>query len=151
MFGGQGNDDVYGEDGDDDLGGDLGDDNLYGGTGNDRLLGGSGFDILNGGSGADTLDGGAWDDVLYGDFGADSFVVRNNSARDTIVDLNFEDGDRVLMERNINGSGIFDFDDLIDRAYDHRGGVGFDLGGGNTLVIGNQPPDQFLPQDFVFF
>ncbi|MCR5563167.1 MAG: hypothetical protein K6F46_07345, partial [Desulfovibrio sp.] len=92
LFGGEGNDTLYGKSGDDalvggegndTLNGGAGDDTLFGGAGNDELHGGDGDDTLNGeadndtlfgGAGNDYLDGGAGSDTLYGDDGNDIMV-----------------------------------------------------------------------------
>jgi Ca2+-binding RTX toxin-like protein len=79
LFGGAGNDKLFGRDpswsfwpdGDDLLFGGAGDDELDGDTGVDRLVGGDGNDFLEGGVGADRLDGGAGIDTAryYGSYG----------------------------------------------------------------------------------
>jgi Ca2+-binding RTX toxin-like protein len=58
LYGGYGNDRLYGT---------AGPDGLIGGYGNDILLGRAGDDTLNGKLGNDTLDGGGGDDFLFGD------------------------------------------------------------------------------------
>ena len=74
MFGGTGNDIVFGIGGDDQLFGEDGNDILYGDSvtsssiaGNDRLDGGTGNDFLQGGGGNDSLTGGDGNDTLVGD------------------------------------------------------------------------------------
>ena len=69
LFGGEGNDVLFGLGGNDHLYGGSGDDVLFGGSGNDHLYGGSGNDILFGGSGDDYLDGGEGRDILFGGSG----------------------------------------------------------------------------------
>ena len=80
IYGGKGNDQIYGGDADDSLsGGDgtdvvfggKGDDTLDGGPGNDQLVGGDGDDSLLGGPGNDNLYGGEGDDTLKGGKGSD--------------------------------------------------------------------------------
>ena len=51
-------DHIYGGDGDDDLFGDDSDDILCGGAGDDDLFGGATNDLLHGGAGSDRFDGG---------------------------------------------------------------------------------------------
>jgi Ca2+-binding RTX toxin-like protein len=80
LFGNEGNDRLYGGLGDDKLWGMDGIDTLIGRLGDDYLNGGAGNDRLGGGKGADTLEGGAGRDVLFG-----------ASAEDTIIDPASED------------------------------------------------------------
>ena len=70
-------------DGDDWLFGGEGNDVLFGLGGNDHLYGGSGDDILFGGSGDDYLDGGAGHDRLFGGSGND--IIKYDST-DFLVD-----------------------------------------------------------------
>ncbi|MGE4311485.1 calcium-binding protein [Desulfovibrio sp.] len=62
-----GNDWLYGGAGDDVLFGMGGNDHLYGGAGNDMLFGGSGDDYLDGGAGKDSLFGGTGNDIIVYD------------------------------------------------------------------------------------
>ncbi|MEM9004381.1 MAG: hypothetical protein AAGE59_12765 [Cyanobacteria bacterium P01_F01_bin.86] len=71
LFGGEGDDDIYGYRGDDVLYGETGDDDLYGGDGDDVLQGGTDHDFLSGHAGDDVLDGGTENDHLDGGLGAD--------------------------------------------------------------------------------
>jgi Ca2+-binding RTX toxin-like protein len=64
MFGGTGVDTVYGGSGNDTLTGNNGGDTLYGGSGNDTIAGGNGVDIIVGGRGADTLTGNNSNDIF---------------------------------------------------------------------------------------
>lgn len=70
--GGLGDDVIYGGDGDDIIDGGLGDDVIYGGDGNDLIFGGEGNDELWGEEGDDALFGGGGDDVIYGGDGNDN-------------------------------------------------------------------------------
>ena len=71
LYGGEGNDIVFGLGGKDRLYGDSGNDMLLGGSDKDTLEGGDGDDRLYGGSGEDTLKGGDGDDRLFGGSGDD--------------------------------------------------------------------------------
>ncbi|MGE4237665.1 putative Ig domain-containing protein [Hydrogenophaga sp.] len=79
LYGGAGNDWLFGDGGQDKLYGGSGDDVLFGGSGSDWLEGGEGDDVLlgdngNGGSdghGHDWIDGGAGNDTMWGDAGHD--------------------------------------------------------------------------------
>ena len=66
IYGGSGNDKLYGGPGNDTLHGGAGDDKLYGGDDRDHLHGGTGDDELYGEDGRDALYGGAGDDHLDG-------------------------------------------------------------------------------------
>lgn len=95
---------LWGEDGNDRLEGQSGRDTLNGGDGNDMLLGGEGNDLLLGGSGRDQLSGGAGQDRLTGNDGADSFIFSEAPGAgnaDRITDFSGEDGDRILLDRDI--------------------------------------------------
>ncbi|PCH67324.1 MAG: hypothetical protein COC12_11565 [Rhodobacteraceae bacterium] len=71
MDGGTGHDTLFGGSGNDALYGSAGHDTLVGGAGNDRLYGGNGIDILKGGTGDDDLYGDTGNDRLYGGLGDD--------------------------------------------------------------------------------
>ena len=62
---------LYGGKGDDQLFGSLGKDFLFGGDGNDQIIALSGDDYLDGGDGNDRLDGGFGNDILIGGNGDD--------------------------------------------------------------------------------
>lgn len=72
--GGGGPDHVWGGNGDDTIYGGGGPDSLYGGNGNDTLNGGGGPDALYGENGDDTLDGGVAPDLLDGGRGNDRLI-----------------------------------------------------------------------------
>ncbi|WP_318843216.1 Hint domain-containing protein [Gemmobacter serpentinus] len=66
IYGGAGNDTIFGQDDDD---------TLYGGTGNDSLDGGIDDDELHGDEGNDTLRGGQGADSMYGGDDRDTFII----------------------------------------------------------------------------
>lgn len=66
---------------------------LFGLGGDDSLAGVVGDDVLNGGTGNDTLEGGLGADTFY--FELDDIAAANST--DTIRDLNFQQGDTVLL------------------------------------------------------
>lgn len=76
-----GDDIIYGGDGNDMLFGLGGEDEMHGGDGDDMLLGGSGDDTLDGGRGDDYLSGGDGEDTVNGGEGVD--IIRYAS-EDTI-------------------------------------------------------------------
>ncbi|MEO1018907.1 MAG: DUF4114 domain-containing protein, partial [Pseudomonadota bacterium] len=105
QVGTDGNDILDGDDGIDALSGRGGNDQLRGFGNDDILAGAEGRDALRGGDGDDLLIGGANPDSLSGDAGADTFKYTGlGDARDTILDFNANDGDRL------------DISDLIDQA-----------------------------------
>ncbi|MEQ8393835.1 hypothetical protein [Thalassobaculum sp.] len=142
--GSAGDDDVlYGNQGADTLSGGAGDDVLFGGQGNDRLDGGAGNDILLGGVG---------DDRLVGGEGIDLFVIDSGGGLDTVADLKLQDGDRIALRIDINGTGIASFDDLMDRATDtDDGDVAIDLGLAGLLRIANVSTAQLSGDYFLFY
>ncbi|MFN0021094.1 MAG: calcium-binding protein [Pirellulaceae bacterium] len=79
LHGDEGNDVIYGGNGADLLFGDAGNDFLFGGNGADALFGGLGMDWLFGGNGADLLDGGDDEDWLFGGNGADLLLNGEHS------------------------------------------------------------------------
>jgi Ca2+-binding RTX toxin-like protein len=85
LLGGNGDDHIEGGDGADLLVGGQDDDTILGGEGDDVIAGSSGNDTLDGGAGRDTISGGGGDDLIFGgaggdfltgDSGADRFAVR---------------------------------------------------------------------------
>lgn len=77
ISGGSGNDIAYGGSGQDEIKGGPGNDSLYGESGNDTLSGGHDDDHLEGGTGNDTLSGNSGNDTLYGDSGTDTLKGGN--------------------------------------------------------------------------
>ena len=77
VYGGDGNDTIYGSVMEDRLYGEAGDDELYGGWSWDTIYGGDGNDYLSGGVYDDYVDGGAGNDIFTGApdvDGSDEFV-----------------------------------------------------------------------------
>jgi predicted extracellular nuclease len=99
-----------------------GDDVVRGLDGADILFGGNGEDSLYGGSGRDRLSGDNGSDWLVGGAGADVFVFARGGGRDTVVDFNLGEGDRLeiadgmrlvsLREVDTDGSGGVDATEL---------------------------------------
>lgn len=106
-----GDDIIYGGDGNDMLFGLGGEDEMHGGDGDDMLLGGSGDDTLDGGRGDDYLSGGDGEDTVNGGEGVD--IIRYAS-EDTIdggesIDIlsgNNEDGSLADIS-NVSNVEIF--------------------------------------------
>lgn len=75
LYGFAGDDTLRGGDGDDFLFGSVGDDALHGGDGDDELVGREGNDVLYGEAGNDVLRGGRHQDELFGGDGSDLLVA----------------------------------------------------------------------------
>jgi VCBS repeat-containing protein len=99
LFGTAADDLIRGLGGLDSVNGVDGDDYLDGGRGNDILIGGAGDDWLIGASGSDSLEGGTGADQFrfhgYSITGAGSTTPGHDT--DTIQDLNFADGDVIVL------------------------------------------------------
>jgi Ca2+-binding RTX toxin-like protein len=96
--------------------------NIYGGAGNDVVWGGDGVDNFRGGNGDDLLFGGRGDDDYYADDGADTLIGwSGNDLLEGDAIGTTGDGDRdvfVYLDDVPGGNGsdqIFDFDDGIDK------------------------------------
>ena len=111
LYGGAGNDILFGGSGNDTLYGESGSDVLSGGSGNDTLYGGTGNDVLSGGLGNDILVGGLSDDILKGDAGADTFTWLKGDteagkvAKDYIVDFSKSEGDKLDLSDLLDSDG----------------------------------------------
>lgn len=128
LYGNSGNDEIYGNDGTDKLEGHSGNDKLYGGNGTDDLNGGSGDDQLWGGGGNDTLAGGSGIDTLYGDSGNDT--LSGASGNDILFGGNGND--------TVNGNSG---DDVM------HGGMGNDImngHSGNDVMNGDAGGDKLI-------
>ncbi len=97
LVGGGANDTVLGGSGTSNQEGNDQNDLLVGGSGNDTIGGQNGNDTIFGNAGNDQIAGGAGNDFLSGDDGADSFRFGANFGHDTITDLNFAEGDRLVF------------------------------------------------------
>ncbi len=151
LWGGDDNDTLYGGKGRDRLWGEDGDDILSGGEDNDNLYGGAGNDHLNGGTGQDAMGGGQGDDTYYVDHVGDRVIESANAGKDTVVSyidyiLPSHVEDLQLRDAAKNGTG----NDLNNRIIgnnnqnDLSGGDGNDalLGyGGNDTLIGGEGAD----------
>ncbi|WP_421724303.1 calcium-binding protein [Bauldia sp.] len=97
----KGDDRLIGSDKKDTLLGFNGDDVIKGNKGGDTLGGQKGKDTLKGGNGKDVLDGGENKDTLEGGKGKDSFAFTTaaDGKGDRILD--FEAGERILLDNNV--------------------------------------------------
>jgi Ca2+-binding RTX toxin-like protein len=150
MSGDLGDDSLLGGDGDDSLSGGAGGDSLFGDSGSDSIFGGEGFDSLFGGIGDDVIVGGEGNDWLVGGAGADTFMFAGNSGElDVFPDFWYGE-DRIAIARNINGTGIDTFEELMAAGAAYHSGSRFELGGGNVIVV-PATPSELTAANFLFF
>jgi Ca2+-binding RTX toxin-like protein len=150
MFGGKGSDTLVGNDGFNLLFGDKGNDTLIGGDHGNFLDGGAGKDTVIGGDGNDILAGGAGKDMLFGGDGHDTFVFSSGGGRDLVMD--FQDGDILQIQRNINGLHVHDAADLMCRIHSDRdGNAVIDLGHGDSITLVDVSADDVKadPNSFI--
>ncbi|MEB2847244.1 calcium-binding protein [Endobacterium cereale] len=115
LLGGDGADWLFGGDDNDELDGGQGQDLLSGGSGSDTLRGGAGDDFLDGGKGKDRLfgdggndlfrlgaSGGDDDDIYTGGAGVDTYLIRDKIDDDTITDFNLAQGDRIVLDEDVD-------------------------------------------------
>ncbi len=152
---------IYGGLGNDKLDGYNGDDELHGGGGADMLTGGAGYDTLYGDAGDDILNGGAQDDVLFGGAGDDTLMATIAGGYD---EYHGENGYDVIVAesglKNINIARFYGVEEISwdgtslatvkgtlgDDIFDFTGvtltGIGgIDMQSGNDSVIGSIQDD----------
>ncbi len=152
LFGGTGNDSLfgsgsddllYGGDGDDSLDGDEGNDRLYGGAGNDEFYAGDGDDILDGGDGNDNLRGYDGADQLFGGDGDD----RLDGYDDADTYTGGAGTDRFMFYSGETGIGEVNRDAVSDFSRSDGDKLEMDFAGlafGNTQQLtGNDGADAF--------
>jgi len=98
VVGGKGGDALFGDAGDDIVWGNLGNDTLDGGDGADQVRGGQGDDSLAGGAGNDFISGDRGNDTETGGAGADVFHTSQDAGIDKVLDFNYAEGDRVMLD-----------------------------------------------------
>jgi Ca2+-binding RTX toxin-like protein len=98
VVGGKDNDSLFGDDGGDIVFGNLGDDTCDGGAGNDLVRGGQGNDTLSAGGGNDFVSGDRGNDTMVGGAGADMFHSSSDAGVDRVLDFDYAEGDRVLLD-----------------------------------------------------
>lgn len=151
LLGGKGADIIFGNGGNDTLIG--GDDYTDAADGDDILYGGEGDDAIYGNGGNDEIIGAAGNDSLYGGVGDDTFVVGWGNGADLIYDFEGAGkagGDKIRILKNVNDSGITDFDTLKAHATDDGTHTYFDLGDGHGILVANHTVDDFNDGDFDF-
>ena len=134
LNGNSGHDEIWGNQGDDKLNGQSGSDLLYGGSGSDELVGGSGDDILHGGGGDDDLTGGSGVDMLFGDSGDD--ILSGSSGNDIIFGGNGKD----TLNGN-SGNDILEGGGGNDNLNGHSGDDQLSGGSGQDRLVGGGGDD----------
>jgi len=164
LYGGTGNDELYGRAGDDHHFGGDGNDEIFAGSGNDMAEGGHGSDIIKGGPGDDTLQGDSGHDELYG--GLDDDTLMGGTGNDTLYgnsgsDILYGDsGQDHLRGGNdddqlyggagndqLRGDGGDDFisgGDGNDQLHGSNGNDHLDAGAGNDTLRGGSGDDHFV-------
>jgi serralysin len=134
IWGGDGADYIRGGSGTDNLRGNNGNDEIRGGDGNDRLYGHGGNDVLSGMNGHDKLYGGTNDDTLNGGNGNDTFIFNGDTGNDVIEDFG-NGADRLLFDTALLGGASNGQAIVNEFAQVTGGGVLFDFGGGNSVLL----------------
>ncbi len=143
IFGGVGNDVLDGGIDDDLINGEDGDDTIFGGQGNDVINGGEGQDLIYGGLGDDTIQGNLDDDTIYGDEGNDT--ITGSLTNDLVFGGTGDDeirggtGDDTLYGDDGNDfvQGGYGDDSITGGAGDDSLNGGF----GNDVIAGNDGSD----------
>jgi Ca2+-binding RTX toxin-like protein len=150
VFGFGGDDEIFGGHGSQLLLGGHGAETLVGGTGDQLLFGNKGDDLLIAGTGNQILAGGAGDDALVAGTGHDTFVFGSGGGRDVVMD--FQDGDVLQIQKNINGLNVSTARDLVDHIQsDADGNAVLNLGQGDSVtLVGVKAEDvQHNPSAFI--
>ena len=132
LWGGGGNDTLYGEGQNDTLHGGANNDTLWGGGGNDTLYGDEQNDDLHGGVNDDVLSGGKGQDRLWGDQGVDRFVYRATFGTDRVMD--FQNN---VDEIDLSSWGFASTSEALGYASEEGADVKFDF----TTAPGGQAGD----------
>jgi uncharacterized repeat protein (TIGR01451 family) len=125
LFGGAGNDQLFGARGSDALDGGAGNDKLFGLGGNDLLCGGDGNDFIFGGAGNDFAGGDAGNDQVFGEGGND--ILLGNDGNDKLFGGTGNDG-------LIGGAGN-------DQLFGESGNDALSGGEGNDKLFGGAGRD----------
>lgn len=143
LSGGLGDDIIYGNGGDDTIvgGRDAGenassdDDIIYGGLGNDLIYGSGGLDAIAGQDGNDTLAGGTDADLFFIGSNGGQDVILDFQDPDSALDADYIADDQLIIEKNINGTGIDTFAELMAVSQVAHGNLVFNFGSGNALTL----------------
>jgi Ca2+-binding RTX toxin-like protein len=138
LVGGQGDDLIIAHHGQNLLYGNLGNDTLIGGDGGEILRGGQGDDSIAGGSGNDFISGDRGNDTESGGAGADTFHFSQDAGVDKVLDFNYAQGDRVMLDPGTTYTlSQVGADTVID------------TGGGNEMILVGVKLSA-LPSDWIF-
>ncbi|MCR6500152.1 FG-GAP-like repeat-containing protein [Shinella sp. CPCC 101442] len=112
---------------------------LDGKSGNDTLVGAGGADTLHGGAGADKLAGGSGADVFL--FKAISDTTVAAAGRDTIIDFNRGQGDRISLKAidanlDLKNDQAFTFIDT-QKFHKKAGELRYEIKNGDTFISGD--------------
>ena len=138
LVGGQGDDLIIAHHSQNLLYGNLGNDTLQGGDGGDTLRGGQGDDSIQGGSGNDFISGDRGNDTLAGGPGADTFHFSQDAGIDKVLDFNYAEGDRVMLDPGTTYALSQQGADTI-----------IDCGNGNEMILVGVKLAS-LPSDWIF-
>ena len=147
----------------------------WGATEDDELIGTDGNDYIEGSKtpidrfsdGSDYLEGGLGDDVLIGGTNenstcctkVDTYNFGDNSGNDLIIGFmvldrsgNTDYRDIIQLKSNINGSGITDFNSVIENTVNNADGWAvIDLGGDNSITLHGITKENLTQENFQFF
>ena len=122
-----------------------------GGDGADTVNAGVGDDFSAGGAGADLLHGSDGGDVLDGESGNDTFVFKNGTGNDLIVD--FEPSAILDLGRHdlidIRDFHFADFDAVMNAATEVGDGVFITLDADDAIFVQGVTKAQFAADDFL--
>ncbi|MXO48652.1 hypothetical protein GRI69_10320 [Erythrobacter vulgaris] len=171
IFGRTGADTIFAGQGFDTVRGGSGSDLIYGERGNDKIFGEADDDEIFGGDGADRIDGGAGNDLLSGGVGNDLFVFTAFGLQHADKITDFENGDKIGLDRGalfssieqegaldpsafVYGTEAMDSDDRIIYQY-ATGKLFYDadgVGGADAVLFAEVEPESSLnPYSFLAF
>lgn len=88
---------------------------------------------------------------MVGGGGADSFMFRTGGGADTVVDFSSLQLDKIMLQTNLNGSGITTGAQALALTSDVNGHAVIDVGGGNTIDLLGVATASLGAGDFLFF
>jgi len=76
---------------------------------------------------------------MIGGTGADTFVFNSHGGKDVV--MNFQDGDMIQIQKNINGLHITSAADLLPHVTDQNGSAVITLGSETITLVGIKSED----------